>query len=50
MGCIFSKREEILIKHPTNPEFGLYVTLFESNIEYINPIHNDTPSKKRITI
>jgi hypothetical protein len=37
MGCLFSKKD-ILIENTNDIEVGLHVQLFESNINYINPI------------
>lgn len=48
MGCLFSKTYTLL--QTSEPELGLHVTLFESNINYSNPIHSQSKLEKRYTI
>jgi len=48
MGCIFSKKQEILL---TKPDIGSYININESKLcNYTNPIHSDSDLNERIVI
>ena len=51
MGCLFSKRD-ILTKHDLNSDVGLHTYIvepFNSDFEYVNPIHNNNTDYYTIT-
>ena len=52
MGCLFSKKQDVLLSQPPNPEIGQYVDIFESNIKYhyTNPIHSDSSFRDNVVI
>jgi hypothetical protein len=48
MGCIFSKKQEILL---TKPDIVSYININETNnCIYTNPIHSDSDLNEKIVI
>jgi hypothetical protein len=52
MGCLFSKKQDVLLSQTNIPEIGQYVDIFESNIKYhyTNPIHSDSSFRDNVVI
>ena len=52
MGCIFTKKEQVLLSQSSVSDDDIYIDIFKSNINYFytNPIHSDEPIKENVVI